>query len=166
MTGAVVATVGFASALMTFLPRISIEPPGPFDPAKPLASPFRITNTNFIPVMDGEVRFEICNVFLQAPQEKRHKCQPEVGAKISTLTLLRTTFTRLGMDQKIDVPFGDTLATAPPTKLAAADIIVSVAYHPWFLPWARQADQRFYTRKQPDGQLYWLAIPPDEDPFY
>jgi hypothetical protein len=164
----IMTAIGGAAAVVTFLPRVSIEPPGPFEPTRPLTAPFHISNNNFVPLDNGEVAIWICNVFVQPPQPRIHKCEFDPAAKMSSfwVRMARWKFARISMDDKFDAPLGDVFNIQPPTEIFGIDIIMTVAYHPWILPWTRTFMLRFYTRQQSDGQLYWLAIPPQENPYY
>ncbi len=63
------------------------------------------------------------------------------------------------MDDKFTVRLGDKFEVVPPARLAYADITVVVSYRPWFLPWRREKEVRFYTKSRPDGFLDWLYAP-------
>ena len=108
----------------------------------------------------------VCNIFFRPIEYKRRECKPDPAAAISTTGLGRYTFSRISMDQEFDAPLGDYFNYGSNAKLAAADIIVRVRYHAWLMPWTNTMEQRFYTRPQSDGQLYWLAVPPAENPAY
>jgi hypothetical protein len=165
---AIATLLGGAAAVVTFLPRVSIEPPGPFDPTRPLAASFRIANNNFVPLDDGEVGIFVCNIFTQPVRYGIHRCEADPTATLATLPIrmARWKFSRISMDEKFDAPLGDVFNITPPRAIFAVDIIVIISYHPWFLPWPRMFSLRFYTRRQDDGQLYWLAITPAENPIY
>jgi hypothetical protein len=164
----VATLLGGAAAVVTFLPRLSIDPSGPFAPTKPLTAPFHIANNNFVPLDDGEVDVWVCNVFLRPIGRKIHKCEPDPAAKLANigLQMSRWKFARISMDNRFDAPIGYVFNITPPAEIYAVDIIVIVTYHPWILPWIRHYALRFYTRSQSDGQLYWLAIPYGTDPVY
>lgn len=165
---AIATLLGGGAAVVTFLPRVSIDPPGPFDPTRPITAPFHVANNNFVPLDDGVVDVYVCNLFLQPVERKIHKCEPDPSATIATIgfRMRRWEFIRLSMDNRFDAPIGDVFNITPPVKIYAIDIIVIVTYHPWILPWTRHFALRFYTRQQSDGQLYWLSILPDQTPAY
>jgi hypothetical protein len=163
-----VAVISLAAAIVTFLPSVSIVQPGSFDPTHPFSSPFQIKNTNIIPLDNLQVYIGICNIFTSQIAPGLHKCERDKEARLSTfwISMARWKFSRIAKDAEVDVPLGDAVNIAPPMVLVAGDIVVSVVYNLWFLPWTYGTAKRFYTRRQADGQLYWLETTLDDAPFY
>src|ERR1700750_2439718 len=62
--GGIPATVGFVSAMVTFLPRMIVEAAGQTDPSSPYPIPFTVTNTGVIPLGHVQPTIGVCSVTL------------------------------------------------------------------------------------------------------
>jgi hypothetical protein len=147
---------------VTFLPRVSIEASGPFDASPEPAIVFTIANTNIVPLADVKPRLGLCAVSLNFgiaddnPKPPVNKCTEK-----STGFLAPTTWqhSRMDGDERDSVTWNDAFHNRTTGVLDFADIIITVAYRPWILPWRREKTFRFVTRKLGDGKIHWLSRP-------
>jgi len=75
------------------------------------------------------------------------------------LTATTWQHSRIGMDEKFMATWDDAFHNQTPGSVDYADIIITVVYRPWFLPWHTQKTFRFVTRKLGDNKIYWFARP-------
>jgi hypothetical protein len=66
---------------------------------------------------------------------------------------------RMNMDERFTVTWDDVFQNDTSGSIDYADIIITVAYRLWFLPWHSQKTFRFVTRKLGDNKLYWFPRP-------
>jgi hypothetical protein len=155
-TSFIVASIGLAAAVATFLPRITIEPVGQIDPASPYPISFTITNTGIIPLTNVQPGFGICEFFSGDPENRPDRCD---GPLTSVLFMPQWLVKRLDMDEKHVIRFDDMFNIRPSAKFGFANIAVTISYNPWILPWRRNPQFRFITRLERDGKLTWIPRP-------
>jgi hypothetical protein len=158
---ALATVVGGAAAVVTFFPRITIEASGPFDPSPKPPVTFTIANTNVIPLEDVKPRLGFCAVSLNfggtdEPNPPFNKCNENSTGFLSPPNWQHS---RLAMDEKLTATWDDAFKNETSGTVDYADVIVTVVYRPWFLPWVREKTFRFVTRKLGDQKIHWFARP-------
>jgi hypothetical protein len=152
----VVTAIGLAAAIVTFLPRMTVEPGGQIDPASPYPISFTITNTGIIPLTNVQPGFGICEFYSGEPENRPDRCD---GLLTSKLVKPQWLVKRLNVDEKHVIRFDDMFNIQPPAKFGFANIAVTIDYNPWFLPWRLNPQFRFITRLERDGKLTWMPRP-------
>jgi hypothetical protein len=64
----------------------------------------------------------------------------------------------LSVDEKLTLRFDDYVNQRG-MIVEYADIAIGIKYHPWLLPWTREKQFRFVTRKEADGKMTWIPMP-------
>jgi hypothetical protein len=147
---------GFA-ALVTFLPRISVSPSDPVDPANPFSSSFTITNANIVPLREVTALLGIGQIATE-PAQNRPNFVPTFTSR---LTMPNWKDHVLSMDEKFTITLADAFGLPPGVRLSGGDIAIVITYKPWFLPFRREKVFRFITHRQSNGILYWYSQPLD-----
>ncbi len=147
-----IAVLGFLIALLTLLPRITVNASEPVDPTNSLSALFTITNSGFIPLRKVSASLGLGEI-----QPVGKPLDPDVGFD-NPSGLARTAWSNhsLDMDDSYTIsPF--EMIHAYGDRQAAIEIIIQ--YNPWLLPWTVTRRFRFETRRQSNGRLYWYSIP-------
>jgi len=147
VVAALVATIGLAASLVTFLPRITVEvSSGLIDPSSPSPVSFTIANTNVVPIEHVQPMLGICTLVLTQNRdfEPDRECE---GSLLTRFVRPQWAVRRLYMDERHTITIEDMIAS----KIGYADISIVISYTPWFLPWRREKEFRFQTRKLSDG---------------
>jgi hypothetical protein len=160
------ATVlGGAAAVVTFLPRMTVDASGPFEASQKPPVSFTIANTNVIPLLDITPKLGLCAVSISRGMPDAPKQPPPNLPKCnekSTGLLWASEWhhDRLGMDERFTATWDDAFHNEiEGSVIDYADIIITINYRPWILPWYSQKTFRFVTRKLGDNKLYWFARP-------
>jgi hypothetical protein len=160
VVGTIAAFVGFASAVVTFLPRLTVESGGPTDPSSPYPIPFVITNTGIIPMSQVQPMVGLCDIYYGEPKNLPERCP-----KILTFLVFGPWFAnKLAPDERYTIHLNEFLNITG-AKFAAADLSIKIEYYPWFLtlwPFHRAKEFRFQTALGTDGKLSWKARPLDK----
>jgi hypothetical protein len=162
--GTVATIIGGAAGVVTFLPRITVEASGPFDASPRPPVSFTIANINVIPLEDVRPLLGFCALSLNfgmpdapsAPPPSFPRCTEKSSG---FLTATNWHHSRIGMDEKFTATWDDAFHNQTPGSIDYADVMITVVYRPWFLPWQSQKTFRFVTRKLGDNKLYWFARP-------
>ncbi|MGC1778577.1 MAG: hypothetical protein WBB34_11565 [Xanthobacteraceae bacterium] len=158
---AVATLVGGVAAVVAFLPRMTVEASGPFDVSPLPVVTFTVTNTGVMPLEDVSPRLGFCALGINFgmtdnPVPPFNKCN---GNSTGFLSPTNWQHRRLNVDVPFTVTWDDAFHNQTGGQVDYADVIVTVAYRPWFLPWHREKTFRFVTRKMSDNKLYWFARP-------
>jgi hypothetical protein len=163
MIGWLGSNLGWLSVLITlasaffFLPRVTIEPSGPYDPSNPSPILFTIANANIIPLRNVEVGIGLCYVVPQDGGPTPLDCN---GPAQSVLVFTPWSVKWLDVDEKYEIAIEDALRRRGKEQIEKADITIKVIYTPWRLPfWRSQKEFRFVTKRRSDGKIYWTAVP-------
>ena len=156
------ATCTVVGAAVIFVPRITVEASGPFDASPEPPIVFTIANISIVPLADVKPRLGLCAVSLNYgiaddnPKPPFNKCTEK-----STGVLAPTSWqhSRMEVDERDSVTWNDAFHNQTPGILDYADIIITVAYRPWIVPWHMEKSFRFVTRKLSDGKIHWLSRP-------
>jgi hypothetical protein len=162
----VVASVGFASAVVTFFPRFAVDAPGPFDPLQPPSMPFTITNNSIIPLWDVQPYIGICK-FVWGPEfgevtlKSDHPCDGPLDVLFRNPEMFVRRFTT---DERLVVRIEEAFRPPYPirdnhNRMKSAVISIVLEFQPWFIPWHSTKQFRFSTRKEADGELSWVPEP-------
>jgi hypothetical protein len=152
--------VGFVSAGITFLPRLTVEPGGQIDPSSPYPIPFKITNSGAIPLSDVQPMIGLCEIdYGHPPHDLPERCSSHLGS----LLVFKPWFTKkLAVDEAITIDLNDLIHVPFGAKFSAADISIDISFYPWFLrfwPFRADIERCFQTKLEPDGKLLWKARP-------
>ena len=162
ISAAIAGAIAFAAAGVTFLPRITVEASGPFEASAPPPVTFTIANVGIVPLEEVKPRLGFCALGINFglkddnPVPPFKKCN---GTSSGFLAPANWQHSRLDMDEKFTVTWDDAFHNQTPGQVDFADVILTVAYQPWVLPWHREKTFRFVTRKLPDQKLYWFPRP-------
>ncbi len=153
LIGSVVALIGFASAVVTFLPRPTVDgPSNPYEMSLPIS--FVIGNANIVPLENVQPMLGLCTLVFGStdrPQSGRG-CGSALGSRLVRPQWLAAY---IGIDDKHTITIEDMFKG----QISYADISIILEYSPWFLPWRREKEFRFETRKLGDGKIYWFIHP-------
>jgi hypothetical protein len=150
------------AAVAVFLPRVTVDPAGFSDPAQSSFLTFTLTNTGIIPLTNVQPVFYPCNIYMRNPMNAP---PPAVRPLTRCAGPFKDGFEPpawhakvLAVDEKQTLRFDDYVNTRY-AIVEYADIAIGVKYQPWFLPFIREKQFRFVTRKEPDGKLSWISQP-------
>jgi hypothetical protein len=150
---------GGVSSALTFLPRITMAPGDPPNPANPFTAPFTITNSGFIPLEKVDVTVAPLEVLTQ-PRPFDENMRPSVDyPDIEGALYPQWKDHQLAIDGQFTITPEHVIVPAQNAQFSGADIAVVVHYSPWFLPWRRQRQFRFVTHRQPSGGFVWYSHP-------
>ncbi|WP_454813249.1 hypothetical protein [Labrys neptuniae] len=157
--GVVVAIVGLASAVVAFLPRVTIEPGGPIDPSNPNPISFTIANTGIVPLREVQPMLGLCVLIWGEPKPLPGTCN-----KISTFMIYTPWHSdSLAIDERYTIHLDEVIKAAG--KFGGADISIRVDFYPWLLtfwPFRLEKEYRFQTKLEDDGKFSWMARPLDK----
>ena len=148
--------IGIAAGSFFFLPRVTVEPSGPYDPSSPSPITFVISNINIVPLRDVQLAVGLCS--MGGPKAPHRTCNGPAYPKI-VFTFWHVKW--LDSDEKWQVPLEEAFSTGTPEQLQNADITIAVIYTPWRMPWfwRNTIEYRFVTKKLSDGKIYWIPTP-------
>ncbi len=153
--GSVVVTI--VSGFFYFLPRVTVEPSGVYDPSNPSPLTFTISNTNVVPLRDVQPALGVC--FIDTDKNRTNQqCNGPAGTKLA----FAPWFVKwLDVDEKYQIIIEDALSLGDSTQIQNANITIAVIYTPWFMPswWRSTREFRFITRKLSNGKIYWVPVP-------
>ncbi len=156
----------FAGAVV-FLPRITVEPSGPYDPATPSPITFTITNANIVPLRDVVAAVGLCEAVVPVKLSGggsvilKGAGQCSTGATITRLSNPGWHIKWLDADERWQIALEEEINGGAAAQVENADITISVGYIPWRLPWFGRSEKqfRFVTKKRSDGKIYWAPTP-------
>ena len=158
--GPIIAFVGLASSVATFLPHLTIKFAGPIDPSSPYPISFKITNTGIIPLSQIQPELGICELTWGEPKDLPERCP-----KLATYFVFAPWFAKslapsepytINLEEFLNIKGG---------QFGAADISIKVDHCPWFLrfwPFCSAKEYRFQTKLGSDGKLWWKSRPVDK----
>ena len=161
LIGGISVVVG-ATAIVFFWPRVTVEPSEPFDASPNPPIIFTITNTNVVPLAEIKPRLGLCAVGIIIGGVDEHPNPPfNICNEKSTGLLSPVDWHRkwLSVDEKTTVIWDDAFHNQTSGNIDYADIIITVAYQPWYVPWRNEKSFRFVTKKLSDGKLHWIPRP-------
>jgi hypothetical protein len=167
----------WASVVMTlvagafvFLPRVTVDPSGPYDPTTPSAVTFTVANINIVPLRDVQMGIGLCYVDpppgTSPPIKFRgygagdgavpNECNGPSSSKLApTLWSVRW----LEPDEKYQIALEELLQVHQVKQIEKANITVVVTYSPWRMFWRSTKEFRFITKQRSDGKIYWVPTP-------
>lgn len=176
-----VATITFAAAVVTFLPRVTVDVTAPETPSDSFSSAFVARNGGIVPLWHVSFFVGICAAVLEVTTaDKRTVRMNLVGTPDRPVDPTTTTGCvtpngsrysappwqnhRLTIDEPFSAELSDVLPAllgAPPQKgwvyrMKDADITIITSFDPWFIPYNRRAEFRFTAKEQMDGTLRWF----------
>jgi hypothetical protein len=151
--------IGIAAGALFFLPRVTVEPPGQYDPSSPSSIIFTIANINIVALRNVDVAIGVCYVSGDKYSETRgSECN---GPAKSKLIYDPWHLAWLDVDEKYQVPLEEILTRDQKQQIEDANITIGVIYTPWRMPqfWRVTKEFRFVTKKLRDGKIYWIPTP-------
>jgi hypothetical protein len=148
--------IGGAAALVTFLPRVTVEANGDF--RNPSSIAFVATNTGFMP--------------LRYPVMEMHGCQLDFGEEpptpmepcIATFPpekVIGTGQEWLNMDGKFITRLEDWVRIQNNSKpISRFNAVIRFDYYPWYIPFRDYKLFGFRSAKGEDGLFYWRPFEP------
>jgi hypothetical protein len=150
--------VGGVAAAFFFLPRVTVDPSGPYDPSNPSPITFTIANINIIPLRDVQPSLGVCFMDWSTEIKTHPSCN---GPSESRLNFAPWFVKWLDIDEKYQIAIEDLLKPAAGAQAINANITIGVTYTPWRMPsfWRITKEFRFVTKKRSDGKIYWIPTP-------
>jgi hypothetical protein len=150
------ALVGLLAGGLALLPRVTVEPSGPYDPSNPSPITFTIANVNIVPLRDVQPILGICNISNR--DEPLPQCN---GPAVGGIRPRQLRVKWLDTDEKYQIALEEILKLPGSQQFPSADITIAVEYTPWRMPWfwRNRKEYRFVTKKRSDGKIYWVPIP-------
>ena len=145
-----------------FLPRVTVEPSGVYDPKNPSAITFTIGNINIVPIRDVQFGIGLCYiVFPGADQDPKF---PHCNGPASTILHFQPWDIKwLDVDEKYQIALEDFFKNKklPSQQIDNADLTIAITYTPWRMPWfwRNTKEFRFVTQERSDGKVYWTPTP-------
>jgi hypothetical protein len=150
--------IGGFAAVIAFVPRPSVSVGDPVDPKNAFSSAFTVSNNN-LPLEHVAVGV----IPRQVDMSTHNRVSADVDA---VLTVPSWQAHNLGIDEKLTFSLTELFGREEGgikfpegAQLETAEIIVTVDYDPWFIPWSRRKKFRFRTHRQSNNQLYWYSVP-------
>ena len=150
--------VGCGAAAVMLLPGVTVDPEGPLDPSSPYPIPFKIADSNLIPLHNVNAYLVICYV-VPAPAPAAQECRPPYKTRLFKAAWRDHV---LASDQSFTIALDDFMRFIAPEKFGGADISIIVEYQPWIFPIRQEGTFRFATELGTDGKLYWISRSVDE----
>ena len=155
-------TMTLVAGIFYFLPRVTVDPPAPYDPANPTPVIFTIANTNIVPLRDVAPGIGIC--FIRGKNSVNMISEDKNcgnGPAKSILLFEPWHLKWLDVDEKHQLPIEEALKVGPREQIEDANITIVIAYTPWRMPsfWRNTKQFRFVTKKLSDGRIYWTPVP-------
>jgi hypothetical protein len=182
LVGGLATLLGLATAAILFLPRMTVDASLPFDELNAYSTSFTLTNTGFIPLRDVRLGIGLCDI----KTEKNDfgvtpgNCKPPARMPQLLLGHPRWQTPELPKDVKFTIPLEEALNVDTPryraqhprvigslktlSKLESADIVFTVSYRPWFMPWHHRDGFRFVAERQSNDKINWRSVPLDWNP--
>jgi hypothetical protein len=176
------AVVGLVTGAISFLPRMTVDASLPFDELNAYSTSFTVANTGFIPLRDVSLSIGLCDIktakrdFGVSPGT----CKPPRWIPPLLLGNPAWEIPELPKDNKFTLPLEEILNVDTPryraehprvigsfrtlSRLESADLIVTVNYRPWFMPWHSMDGFRFVAERQSNEKIIWRAVPIDWNP--
>lgn len=151
----IVAIIGLAASIVTFLPRITVDAGVQIDPGKPYPIPFTITNAGVVPITSVQPAIGLCS-FWTEPKTQSGTCEKSLATR---LVMPQWFVHELKKDEKHVIRLDDLFRIAHPARFGGADISIVISYYLWIIPFQREIEFRFVTRKEIDGMLSWVPQP-------
>jgi hypothetical protein len=156
--------VTFSAAALFFLPRVTVESSGPYDPSNPSPITFTIANNNIVPLRNVEALIGVCSLKMPDAPHTPHIILKGTGSTCNgpenaLLTNPGWLVRWLDADEKWQIAIEDQILGGK--QVEEANITIAVKYTPWWMPWFwRNSKQfRFVTKKRSDGKIYWVPTP-------
>jgi hypothetical protein len=142
--------IGVPGALLTLLPRITVDGTGDF--SKPASIAFVTTNTGSIPLRYPAIGMFGCEVsYIKEPDTPLRPCDL---SRIPPNAANGKGLEWLDVDEKITSRLEDVAVVAG-APIVRANVIIIVGYYPWYFPVRFHKRFGFRSAKGSDGILYW-----------
>jgi hypothetical protein len=156
--------VVWASVAMTlcagafyFLPRVTVDPSGPYDPANPSPITFTIANINIVPLQDVQPTIGLCYIVIRdSTGSKPPECN---GPSLSRLAFTPWRIKWLDVDEKYQIAIEEAIKIHDREQIEVANITIAIVYRPWYMPFRLTKEFRFITKPRSDGKIYWIPTP-------
>jgi hypothetical protein len=160
-----------AASALFFLPRVTVEPSGPYDPLQPSPITFTITNINIVPLRNVKIGIGLCYLYptdepgassMRSPEAGREKEPIECNGPTKTIPSIDAWSVKwLDTDEKWQIALEQAVSLHSPQQIEKANITIAVTYSPWLMPWPWRYTRefRFITKKLSDGKIYWIPTP-------
>jgi hypothetical protein len=164
LCGAIPSTMVGLSVVMTllaggfyFLPRVTVEPSGAYDPANPSSITFTISNINIVPLRDVQAGVGVCSVALPKSPIIFHgqQCNGPATAIFHPPSSWYVKW--LDVDEKWQIAMEEEFIG--PHQIENANVTIVITYTPWRMFWRTTKQFRFVTKIRSDGKIYWTPTP-------
>jgi hypothetical protein len=153
--GMVGTILGIGAALVTFLPRVAVEPYGQFDPSSTSPTLFDISNVGPIPLLQIRPLLGLCRLSFEESPQMVGDC-PNSGPIQARMLLNLWIRDNLASGDHYTIAMQDLFRPTPARPIRAADISIIVTYRVPFTWWRQEKEFRFFTKEEGDGKRYWF----------
>jgi hypothetical protein len=153
----VLATLsGGAAAVVTFVPRVTVNASDPVNQDDPFSSSITITNTGYMPLVSVTPKMGLGGVVYS--REANPPAEPPDQKFDYSTWLQRPEWGPhdMGLDDKITIALNELL-NIQGAPIAWADIAVAVEYEIPIIHLKRQKVFHLTTKRQTNGHLYWYS---------
>jgi hypothetical protein len=142
------AVVGLTIAIW---PKLTIEPTKDPQASNPFSAAFKVTNGQFYPIESVHIQAYLWCVKMGTGTDTTPPRMCVRGLPSSK----RQWDGDIGPYGSRDIVLEDVLF-ATPNFILYAEISIKVTYQLWIVPFPRELERRFYSRRKDDGQIEWL----------
>jgi len=147
LAGWLLASLGFATAYLSLIPRISVSQNQPLDVDDPFSAPFVVSNDGPLGINGLQFSCRIYNIETKGSKISNIETSMLLGAK------------QMEPGERATVPC-DTMPMVPPKgPLVSGDLAVVVSFRADFTWWRKSRAFRFVAQHTPDGRVYWYPQP-------
>lgn len=151
--GAVALALGVLSAILSFLPRLSVSPLAAMHEPNPFSTLFAVSNDGPVALNDVECSCKIANLQTTRPDifiAGNEVADPVVKVlEPNEKTTTRCKPLSVGAPGMFVVPQG-------------ADVLIIVSYGPSFVPWRMSKNFRFMSAYDSNGKIQWFPMANDK----
>lgn len=144
--------IGGAAALPTFLPRPTVDANGDF--SNPASIAFVATNTGYVPLRYPVIHLWICELVYYSGKGEGKPDRPPASCNMSLRpdSITKTNQEWLNIDEKFPLRLEDGIVLKN-NSIVRANVILTMRYYLWYLPFRYQKSFGFKSAKGSDGQL-------------
>jgi hypothetical protein len=160
--------LGVASAVVVFLPSVSVSYGDLTDPVDLLSAPITVKNDGIVRLKDVGIGLGLCGIDFGKNADKRGEQTKEAcksnGKLNSILKLTAWQHHTLVSGENYSISLHDLFKTNKDTNAQYADISIVVDYRPWYWPFGMKPKQvRIVGQKDADDHFAWRFRPLDDE---
>jgi hypothetical protein len=171
----VATLIGVPAAVIAFWPRMTVTPSGLFDATNAYSETFTVANTGFLPFENVQVGIALCSIetvkndfVVTGDPCADNNPRVMIGSpswwtpelrRDEPFSIVLSDNLNIATDKFRSTHPNSFMGTQMMSPLKAANVIVSVHFAPWPLPWRKIFNYRFVAKEQPNKQIMWRAIP-------